>query len=95
MTGRTPAPWEELPGQLKNALAEALAATKISGAVAKVGSRAGVAETVAIGHAADAVFQLASMTKAVVSVAAMQLVEAGKRSLDAPMGNLLPDLAAA
>jgi CubicO group peptidase (beta-lactamase class C family) len=33
------------------------------------------------------------MTKAVVSVAAMQLVEAGKLSLDAPIGELLPDLA--
>ncbi len=41
---------------------------------------------------ADTVFQLASMTKAVTSVAAMQLVEAGKLSLDAPIGELLPGL---
>lgn len=75
------------------ALADALAAHGIPGAVAMVGNRAGVSETVAIGHAADAVFQLASMTKAVVSVAAMQLVEAGRLSLDAPIGALLPDLA--
>lgn len=38
-------------------------------------------------------FQIASMTKALVSVAAMQLVEQGKLNLDAPIGDLLPDLA--
>ena len=78
---------------IADALADALAAVGIPGAVAMVGNRAGVAETIAIGHAADAMFQLASMTKAIVSVAAMQLVEAGKLSLDAPIGDLLPDLA--
>jgi len=41
----------------------------------------------------DTVFWLASMTKAVTSVAAMQLVEEGRLALDAPLGNLLPDLA--
>ena len=34
------------------------------------------------------------MTKAVTAAAAMQLVEQGKLSLDAPIGDLLPDLAA-
>src|ERR1700712_4842089 len=43
---------------------------------------------------ADSVFWLASMTKAVTSVAAMQLVEQGKLSLEAPIGDVLPDLAA-
>src|SRR5271168_1323471 len=42
----------------------------------------------------DTIFRLASMTKAVTSVAAMQLVEAGKLSLDAPVRDLLPALAA-
>ena len=79
---------------IASALREAVAETGIPGAVAMVGDRAGVTETIAIGHAGDAVFQLASMTKAVVSVAAMQLVEAGKLKLDAPIGELLPDLAA-
>ena len=72
----------------------------IPGAVAMIGNRAGITETIVIGTngagqplAADSVFQLASMTKAVVSVAAMQLVEHGKLSLDAPLGDLLPDLA--
>jgi CubicO group peptidase (beta-lactamase class C family) len=41
----------------------------------------------------DSVFWIASMTKAVTSAAAMQLVEQGKLSLDDPLGKLLPDLA--
>jgi methyl acetate hydrolase len=44
---------------------------------------------------ADSVFWIASMTKAVTSAGAMQLVEQGKLSLDEPIGKLLPDLAAA
>src|SRR6202035_2538458 len=43
---------------------------------------------------ADSVFWIASMTKAVTSAGAMQLVEQGKLSLDTPIGKLLPDLAA-
>ncbi|MGY0570465.1 serine hydrolase domain-containing protein [Bradyrhizobium sp. RDM12] len=42
---------------------------------------------------ADSVFWIASMTKAVTSAGAMQLVEQGKLSLDTPIGSLLPDLA--
>jgi methyl acetate hydrolase len=42
----------------------------------------------------DSVFWIASMTKAITTAAAMQLVEQGKLSLDAPIGDLLPDLAA-
>ncbi|RAI58784.1 serine hydrolase domain-containing protein [Roseicella frigidaeris] len=42
----------------------------------------------------DTVFWIASMTKAVTSVAAMQLVEEGRLALDAPLGPLLPGLAA-
>src|SRR6185436_10255366 len=41
----------------------------------------------------DSVFWIASMTKAITSAAAMQLVEQGKLSLDEPIGKLLPDLA--
>src|ERR1700688_4355974 len=41
----------------------------------------------------DSVFWIASMTKAITSAGAMQLVEQGKLSLDAPIGKLLPDLA--
>src|ERR1700722_18502409 len=43
---------------------------------------------------ADSVFWIASMTKAVTTAAGMQLVEQGKLSLDAPIGKVLPDLAA-
>src|SRR3954449_3744709 len=43
---------------------------------------------------ADSVFWIASMTKAITTAAAMQLVEQGKLSLDEPIGKVLPDLAA-
>src|ERR1700732_4126398 len=41
----------------------------------------------------DSVFWIASMTKAITTAGAMQLVEQGKLSLDAPIGKVLPDLA--
>ncbi len=41
----------------------------------------------------DTVFWIASMTKAVTSVAAMQLVEQGKLELDEPLGRRIPELA--
>jgi methyl acetate hydrolase len=42
----------------------------------------------------DSVFWIASMSKAITAAAGMQLVEQGKLSLDAPIGEVLPDLAA-
>ena len=42
---------------------------------------------------ADTVFRIASMTKAVTGVAAMQLVEQGKLKLDQPAAEILPFLA--
>jgi methyl acetate hydrolase len=42
----------------------------------------------------DSVFWIASMTKAVTTAAGMQMVEQGRLSLDAPIGDVLPDLAA-
>ena len=42
----------------------------------------------------DTVFWIASMTKAVTTTAAMQMVEQGKLSLDAPAGDTLPELRA-
>ena len=42
----------------------------------------------------DAIFRIASMTKAITSVAAIQLVERGKLSLDGPIAAVLPHLAA-
>ena len=41
----------------------------------------------------DTICQIASMTKAVVSVAAMQLVERSVLTLDGPIGEVLPELA--
>ncbi len=43
---------------------------------------------------ADSVFWIASMTKAITSTAAMQLVERGKLALDKPIADVLPELAA-
>ncbi len=43
---------------------------------------------------ADTVFWIASMTKAITSTAAMQLVEQGKLTLDGPIAGVLPELAA-
>lgn len=40
----------------------------------------------------DAIFRVASMTKPLVSVAAMMLVEEGKLSLPAPVSRYLPEL---
>ena len=40
----------------------------------------------------DSIFRIASMTKAVTSVAAMQLVEQGKLTLDEPVARHLPEL---
>ena len=42
----------------------------------------------------DTVFWLASMTKAITSTAAMQLVEQGRLALDQPIADVLPELAA-
>ena len=75
---------------------------KIAGATAFLGNRngmisshvAGLADPAAgTAMATDTIFQIASMTKAITSVAAMQLVEQGKLTLDAPIGALLPALA--
>lgn len=41
----------------------------------------------------DSIFAIASMTKAITSTAAMQLVEQGKLRLDEPVSNHLPELA--
>ncbi len=43
---------------------------------------------------ADSVFWIASMTKAITSTAAMQLVEQGRLALDRPIAEILPELSA-
>jgi methyl acetate hydrolase len=78
-----------------------LAAGNIPGAVAAVGQAGRVICEVAVGTkgpggpplAVNDLFQIASMTKALASVAAMQLVEQGKLALDDDIGAVLPELA--
>ena len=60
--------------------------TTYSGAFGKRDSASGVAVT------PDSIFYIASMTKAITSAAAMQLVERGKVKLDEPAAKHLPQL---
>ena len=85
------------------AMAQEAAARGIAGFVAMAADAAGVLHAQAggqrgLGSAApmtlDTVFRIASMTKPLTSVAAMQLVEQGRLALDTPIGALLPALAA-
>ena len=78
------------------------AAQRVPGLVALATTKAGTIYEGAFGKrdissdapmTVDTVFRLASMTKALASVAAMQMVEAGKLSLDAPVRDVLPALA--
>jgi methyl acetate hydrolase len=84
-------------------LEKAFADSGLPGAVALIADRDGVRFVEAYGHAdatggaamqVDTVFQIASMTKAIVSAGAMQLVEQGRLDLDATVGDLLPQLSA-
>jgi methyl acetate hydrolase len=83
-------------------LYEAVAEKMVAGVVAIALERKGVLYRGAFGVAdADsgrpltiqALFRIASMTKPITSVAAMQLVEAGKFGLDDPAANYLPGFA--
>lgn len=88
--------------RFERALAEAVSRRRVVGAVALVTDRDGVTYEHAAGWRAaggavamdlETVFWIASMTKAVVSVAALQLVEQGRLELDGDLGRLVPDLA--
>jgi methyl acetate hydrolase len=81
--------------------ADAVGCGRVVGALAMVGTTSGTRHVSVAGVVdpatgqpivEDSSFQLASMTKAVTSVAAMQLVERGLLDLDAPIGALLPPL---
>ncbi len=76
---------------------------EVPGVVAMAADREGVIYQGAFGRrvvpdgaamTADTVFWIASMTKAITSAAAMQLVEAGRLALDRPIADVLPELAA-
>ena len=81
---------------------QTVASAHLPGAVGMLVDRDGVTfaravgEADAVGHVPmreDTLFQIASMTKAITSVAAMQLVEAGRLGLDSDIGTVLPVLA--
>ena len=81
---------------------QAFANANLPGVVGMIVDRDGVRFSSALGVtdtesnrpvAEDTPFQIASMTKALATLAAMQLVEAGRLDLDAPIGDLVPDLA--
>jgi methyl acetate hydrolase len=83
-------------------LREAVERKDVPGIVALVTDRKGVIYQGTFGVAdvasggpltPDALFRIASMTKAITSAAAMQLIEQGKLALDDPAEKYLPDLA--
>jgi CubicO group peptidase (beta-lactamase class C family) len=75
----------EVPGVV------AMAATD-KGVLYESGAGARSSELGAPAMTTDTVFRIASMTKAITSVAAMQLVEQGKLTLDGPVPNIDPTL---
>jgi CubicO group peptidase (beta-lactamase class C family) len=86
----------------EKALEAAVASGRIAGAVAAVADRDGVTYSRQAGvrqagepaaMTQDTLFWLASMTKAIVSVAALREVEAGRLSLDGDLAGLLPEFA--
>jgi methyl acetate hydrolase len=83
-------------------LSRATGSREVPGVVAVAATRNGPAYVGAFGKralpqgpamTADSVFWIASMTKAITSTAAMQLVEQGKLELDTPIAKVLPELA--
>lgn len=81
---------------------DALEQAELPGAAAMIVDRDGVRYSHSSGESStatgasmtgDTLCQIASMTKALVSVGAMQLIERGSLELDAPIGTLLPELA--
>lgn len=84
---------------LQDLLERHVASGTVPGAVASLGTAE--AEIVAVGEMsvggapmrADAIMRMKSMTKAVTTVAALRLVEAGRLRLDEPVERWLPELA--
>jgi CubicO group peptidase (beta-lactamase class C family) len=89
-------------GVIDHALKRAAEACAVPGVVAMAADADGVIYEGAFGKRTvpgdtamtiDTVFWLASMTKAITSVAAMQFVEQGKLTLDTDMASVVPELA--
>ncbi len=83
-------------------LVSAIAAANLPGVIAMIVDSEGTRYARALGYAnapaetpmrEDTLCQIASMTKAIVSVGAMQLVEQGWLTLDSPICEVLPELA--
>ena len=92
-----------LLGQIDDVLRSAIDRGDVPGVVAMASTRDSLAHQGAFGRRAlpdgdpmttDTVFWIASMTKAITSAAAMQLVERGKLAFDRPIANVLPELTA-
>ncbi len=90
-------------GRIDALLADAVAGGAAPGVVAAATDRSRTLYAGAFGRRAlpdgpamttDSLFWIASMTKAVAAVAAMQLVEQGRLALDPPVGTIVPQLAA-
>ena len=88
-------------GQIDEVLRSAIDRGDVPGVVAMAATREGVFYQGAFGRrtlpeggamSPDTVFWIASMTKAITSTAAMQLVEQGKLSLEQPIRYVLPEL---
>jgi len=86
----------------EEAAVDAIGEGLVPGAVALVANRDRVLHQSALGpshrsdgqpHALDDVFMIASMTKAISSVAGAQLLEQGRFTLDQPAEEILPELA--
>ena len=94
------------PGALSRvdaALRSAVDAGEVPGVVAMAATDRGLLYEGAFGHRVrggaeamtpDTVFRIASMTKAITSIAAMQLVEQGKLALEAPVPDIDPTIGA-
>jgi CubicO group peptidase (beta-lactamase class C family) len=90
---------EELTDKLDSVLVHALAEQRIVGAVVLVAQRGELIYERAIGQAdreagralhTDDIFRLASLTKPIISAAALALAEQGRLRLDDPVGKWLP-----
>jgi len=101
--GTAAQPGRAAPAAIDAALRRAVEAKEVPGVVAAAANDRGLLYEGAFGTrdiakgtpmTADTIFRIASMTKAVTSVAAMQLVEQGRLDLDQPIGNVLPELSA-
>src|SRR4051794_21264008 len=90
---------ERLRAKLETVLDASIAETRIVGGVVSVLHEGQALYTRAVGLAdreeklpmrEDAVFRLASVTKPIVSIAALRLVDTGRLELDAPVTKYLP-----